>query len=133
MVSELFPLVAYLKYIVAKSPSMIFIEEPEAHLHPEAQVQLIEILVKLVKVAHVKLVVACHSNYMFNQTNNLILEGKIETASTQAIVFKETNEGSTALSMPINRFGIDDENFLETAQELYNEKLQLVENLNEAT
>ncbi|OAD21802.1 hypothetical protein THIOM_002426 [Candidatus Thiomargarita nelsonii] len=54
MVSELFPLVAYLKYIVAfaNSPSMIFIEEPEAHLHPEAQVELIEILVKLVKVAH---------------------------------------------------------------------------------
>jgi predicted ATPase len=134
MVSELFPLVAYLKYIIAfaKSPSMIFIEEPEAHLHPEAQVQLIEILVKLVKLANVKLVVACHSNYMFNHTNNLILDDKIETASTQAIVFKETNEGSIAQEMPINRLGIDDANFVDTAEKIFNTKLEIIEKLNEA-
>jgi len=134
MVSELFPLVAYLKYIVAfaNSPSMIFIEEPEAHLHPEAQVELIEILVKLVKVAHVKLVVACHSDSIFNKTNNLIIGGKIDIASTNAIVFEEAGEGSLAKALAIDELGIDDENFLETAQEIYNEKLELVEKLNEA-
>jgi len=133
MVSELFPLVAYLKYIVANSPSIIFIEEPEAHLHPEAQVQLIEILVKLVKVARVKLVVACHSDSMFDKMSNLIIGGKIDIASTGAIVFEEAGEGSLAKPLAIDELGIDDENFLETAQELYNEKLELVENLNEAT
>ncbi|MEN8219323.1 MAG: AAA family ATPase [Pseudomonadota bacterium] len=133
MVSELFPLVAYLKYIVASEPSLIFIEEPEAHLHPEAQVQLIEILVKLVKVANVKLVVACHSDSIFNKTNNLIIGGKIDIASTNAIVFEEAGEGSLAKALAIDELGIDDDNFLETAQKIYNEKLELVEQLNEAT
>jgi predicted ATPase len=135
MVSELFPLVAYLKYIIAfaKSPSLIFIEESEAHLHPEAQVQLIEILVKLVKLANVKLVVACHSDSMFNKMSNLIIGGKIDIASTNAIVFEEASEGSLAKTLTIDELGIDDDNFLETAQEIYNEKLELVEQLNEAS
>jgi predicted ATPase len=133
MVSELAPIVCYLKYIMAfaDSKTLLFIEEPEAHLHPEAQVQLMEILAKLVKV-NVKLVTACHSDYMFNKMSNLILGGKIDIAKSRAIVFKETNEGSLAKEIGIDELGIDDENFLETAEEVYNEKLELVEQLNEA-
>jgi hypothetical protein len=69
---------------------------------------------------------------MFNQTNNIILDDKIETASTQAIVFKETNEGSIAQEMPINRLGIDDANFVDTAEKIFNTKLEIIEKLNEA-
>ena len=134
MVSELAPLVCYLKYIVAfaESKSLLFIEEPEAHLHPEVQVQLLEILAKLVKT-NVKLVMTCHSNYMFNQMNNLILDGTIANTSTQVIVLKNTNEGSEAVNMPVNRLGIADENFVETAEAIFNRKLEIIEKLNETT
>jgi len=132
MVSELSPIVCYLKYVVAftDSKSIIFIEEPEAHLHPETQVQLMEIFAKLVH-ANVKIIMTSHSDYMFNKMNNLILEGKIDIASTQAIVFKETPAGSIAKEIPTDSLGIDDDNFMEIAEKLFNEKLELVENLND--
>jgi len=132
MVSELSPIVCYLKYqvAVANSKSIIFIEEPEANLHPEAQVQLMEILAKLVK-ANVKIVITSHSDYLFNKLNNLILEGKIDTASIQATVLKETPQGSIAKDVPIDKLGIDDENFLEIAEDIFNEKLALIEKLND--
>ena len=45
MVSEISPIVSYLKYIFPSQriskrgqKSLVFIEEPEAHLHPETQV-----------------------------------------------------------------------------------------------
>jgi len=116
MVSELSPIVCYLKYVVAfadDSKSIIFIEEPEAHLHPETQVLLMEIFAKLIK-ANVKIIMTSHSDYMFNKMNNLILEGQLDIASLQAIVFKETLKGGTiAKEIPADSLGIDDENFLE--------------------
>jgi hypothetical protein len=49
--------------------------------------------------------------------------------STQAVVFKETPAGSIAKEIPTDSLGIDDENFWEIAEKLFNEKLELVENL----
>jgi predicted ATPase len=132
MVSELSPIICYLKYQVAvtNSKSILFIEEPEANLHPEVQVQLMEIFAKLVK-ANIKIVITSHSDYLFNKLNNLILEGKIDIASIQATVIKETPQGSLAKDIPIDKLGIDDENFLEIAQDIFNEKLALIEKLND--
>ncbi len=135
MVSELSPIICYLKYVVAfaDSKSIIFIEEPEAHLHPETQVLLMEIFAKLIK-ANVRIIMTSHSDYMFNKMNNLILEGKFDIASLQAIVFKETSNGGTiAKEIPTDSLGIDDENFLEIAENLFNEKLELIEKLNDET
>ena len=55
MVSEIAPIVSFLKYNVGwynrsriysdkKSTPIIFIEEPEAHLHPKNQVKIMEAL-----------------------------------------------------------------------------------------
>jgi hypothetical protein len=50
----------------------------------------------------------------------------------QAIVFKETSKGGTiAKEIPADSLGIDDENFLEIAEKLFNEKLELIEKLND--
>jgi predicted ATPase len=139
MVSEISPIVAYLKYIIAfqvplrrynqeKMP-YLFIEEPEAHLHPEVQIQLMEIFAELAQ-AGVKIVMTSHSNYMFNKMNNLILGKKLAADIAQIIVFKETNEGSIATNIPIDELGADDENFLDAAEQLFNEKIELIEKLN---
>lgn len=139
MVSEISPIVAYLKYIIAfQAPfrinnqlkiAYLFIEEPEAHLHPEVQIQLMEIFAELAQ-AGVKIVMTSHSNYMFNKMNNLILGKKLAANIAQIIVFKETNEGSIATNILIDELGADDENFLDAAEQLFNEKIELIEKLN---
>lgn len=139
MVSEISPIVAYLKYIIAfqvplrrynqEKMAYLFIEEPEAHLHPEVQIQLMEIFAELAQ-AGVKIVMTSHSNYMFNKMNNLILGKKLAADIAQIIVFKETPEGSIATNIPIDELGADDENFLDAAEQLFNEKIELIEKLN---
>ena len=49
----------------------------------------------------------------------------------QATVIKETPDGSIAKEVPIDKLGIDDENFLEIAEEIFNEKLALMDKFND--
>ncbi len=131
MVSELSPLVSYLKYVVAfaDETSLIFVEEPEAHLHPEGQVRLMEIFAELVR-SNVRMVMTSHSSHMFNKMNNLILDKKIDPNTTGTVVFRETDVGSVGTYVSMDELGADDENFLDVAEKLFDEKLELVEKLN---
>jgi len=60
----------------------------------------------------------------FNHTRPVLYYKQL--ASTQAIVFKET---PAQKEIPTDLLGIDDEKLLEIAEKLFNEKLELVENL----
>lgn len=70
MVSELAPVVLFLKYLV-NPEDLLIIEEPESHLHPEAQTRLVRCLVKLVR-AEVKVLITTHSDYLLGELNNFI-------------------------------------------------------------
>jgi|WetSurMetagenome_2_1015567.scaffolds.fasta_scaffold59096_2 predicted ATPase len=145
MVSEISSIVSFLRYIVAptfqtrnprltfvltqKKKVLLFIEEPEAHLHPKIQMELMEIFVELVN-AGVKIVFTSHSDYMFNKMNNLILEKKLAVEKASVIVFHKTEEGGVAKAVSIDELGADDENFIEAAETLYNEKIDLINKLN---
>lgn len=144
MVSELSPITAYLKYIVedtskrrrripqgyGKSRSILFIEEPEAHLHPQNQVKLIKIFVELAK-QNVKIVLASHSNYIFNELNNLVLGGKLDSTVYAPILMKRNGNKSVTMSMQMDEFGVDDENFADVANDLMEEREQLIQGIME--
>lgn len=137
MVSELAPIVAYLKHILPNADSakpaqkpLIFIEEPEAHLHPETQVKLMDVLARLVKDNKIKLVITSHSNYIFNKASNLVMDGKIDPDKFKAVLFRMTETGSVAENMATDAYGIDDDNFIDTAESLYEEKLAIINKLN---
>lgn len=147
MVSEISPIVSYLKYIITipkkgargkdldasrqqTTPKpLIFIEEPEAHLHPEIQVKLMGAFAKLIG-ANVKIVMTSHSNYFFAKINNLILDKTIKPNCACAMVFKTTSEGSVVHSVPIDQYGMDDENFVDISENLYNERESIIQLLN---
>ena len=121
MVSEISPIVAFLKYIVSaenrknrKVKSIMFIEEPEAHLHPNNQIMLMEIFAQLINM-DVKLIMSSHSNYVFNKINNLILSGKLDYDIYDPIVLEETLNGSVSKHVVVDELGADDENFVDVS------------------
>lgn len=137
MISELAPVVAFLKYIlptpvpkaededkIPPGPTLLFIEEPEAHLHPEVQVKLLEFFARLTK-HNVKVVMTTHSNYMFNKLSNLLLTGEMTPEQVGSYLMINTPEGSViAPEMKAETEGIADENFADVAEQLYNERLR---------
>lgn len=137
MVSEISPIVSYLKFILPnqrgskkEQKPLVFIEEPEAHLHPETQVKLIAVFVRLAKDNKIKLVITSHSNYIFNKSSNLVMDNKIDKEKFSAVLFEPTPEGSVAKILETDEYGIEDENFIDTAESIYEEKIDLINKLN---
>ena len=79
MVSEMTPLVLYLRYVVDEGQTLI-IEEPESHLHPKMQIQLTRLLALLVQ-AGIKVIVTTHSDWVVSCLNNIVLRKRNESAS----------------------------------------------------
>ena len=70
MVSELAPVVLYLRYVVEPGETLI-IEEPESHLHPAMQVEFIRVLAAAVK-AGVRIIITTHSEWVLEELANLV-------------------------------------------------------------
>lgn len=143
MVSEISPIIAYLKYIIgeenhnpilrrkvfsgffAKSATIIFIEEPEAHLHPKNQVKLMKIFSKL-NNKNIKLFMASHSNYIFNELNNRVLAGDLSKNNYEPVLMEYKDGKSYTLDMHIDEFGVDDNNFQDVTASIIEEREALI-------
>lgn len=76
MVTELAPLVVYLRRFVKPGDTLI-IEEPEAHLHPEIQTKVALALARMVR-SGIRLVITTHSDWLLAEISNLIRAGELE-------------------------------------------------------
>ena len=130
MVSELAPLVLFLRSII-KRGDLLIIEEPESHLHPGAQTKIAKTLARLVR-AGVRVVITTHSNYLLQQIGNLIREGELrkqgESTNESEDYLKaeevgawrfHKNEPVTELPFDLTE-GIEPEDHLDIAEDLYN-------------
>ena len=141
MVSELAPLVLFLRGIV-KQGDLLIIEEPESHLHPSAQTKIAKTLARLVR-AGVQVVITTHSNYLLQQIGNLIREGELrkqgESTSDTKDYLKEEEVGAwwfhknkpvTELPFDLTE-GIEPEDHLDIAEDLYNRSAGLQNRIEE--
>ncbi len=70
MVSELAPVVLYLRHIVQPGDVLI-IEEPESHLHPKMQVEFIRQLAAVVQ-SGIRVMLTTHSEWVLDELANLV-------------------------------------------------------------
>ena len=76
MVSELAPLVLYLKHTV-RSGDLLIIEEPESNLHPANQRRLAWAIVKMVRRG-LKVMLTTHSDFFLSQLSNFVRLSELE-------------------------------------------------------
>ena len=137
MIGELAIIVAYFKFIGFEkregevNDPILFIEEPEAHLHPKVQVKLMEYFAELTKLG-VKVIMTTHSNYIFNKASNMILKGELAEEKVANYHMIMTDKGSIVNPKDtLHDWGLEDENFVEVAEELLDERLEAIEKLNQ--
>ena len=70
MVSELAPVVLYLRHVVQPG-DLLIIEEPESHLHPAMQVEFIRQLAIAVK-SGIRILITTHSEWVLEELANLV-------------------------------------------------------------
>ncbi len=141
MVSELAPLVLYLRSLVQPDDTLI-IEEPEAHLHPGAQADMAVILARLVR-AGVKVIVTTHSDWLLQEIGNLIRVGELEKTGKkvgdlptslqkeQVGVWHFQKDGKVE-EIPYNHIdGVEPMEYLDVAEDLYNRSARLQNRLEE--
>ena len=83
MVSELAPVVLYLRHVVQPGDTLI-IEEPEAHLHPAKQVEFMRALAATVQ-AGIRVIMTTHSEWILEELANLVNASVLSDADKKAV------------------------------------------------
>ena len=141
MVSELAPLILYLKHRLAPGDLLIF-EEPESHLHPANQRILAHAIVKMVRKG-VKVMLTTHSDYFLPQLGNFVRLSALEDERAKmgydaddylnpedvgCYLFKLDYEegGSIVRELEVSAAeGIVEDEFYDVGEALYNEYVDL--------
>ena len=135
MVSELAPLVLFLRGIVQPG-DLLIIEEPEAHLHPGAQAKIAHILARLIR-AGVRVVITTHSEWLLQEIGNLIREGELKKlaknrAEPESWMAKEEvgawwfHSDKPVAEIPFDRIeGVEPQDYYDIADKLYNSFVRL--------
>ena len=82
MVSELAPLVLYLRHVVWVGDVLI-IEEPESHLHPAMQVEVIGWIARIVR-AGIRVIVTTHSEWVLDGLANIVRASRVSEGGDHA-------------------------------------------------
>jgi len=84
-VSELATLVLYLKHVVREG-DLVILEEPEAHLHPEAQMVLAHPIVKMIRRG-LNVLITTHSFFVQSLLSQFLMSGKDNAAISEKLDF----------------------------------------------
>ncbi|MCY4462614.1 MAG: AAA family ATPase [Albidovulum sp.] len=90
MVSELAPVVLYLRHVVGPG-NVLIVEEPEAHLHPAMQVQFTRQIAAFIKNG-IRVILTTHSEWVLEELSNIVHRSELSTLNRDA-----ADETKTAL------------------------------------
>lgn len=146
MVSELAPIVLYLRKIV-RSGDVLIIEEPESHLHPAMQAAFAKLLAQVVKQG-IRVVITTHSDWLLEQIGNLVrlseLPEEHRTTITDGVALdssevgawlfesKGSSQGSTVTEVKLDPdTGLYPVDYGDVRNSLYNESARIFNRVQE--
>jgi predicted ATPase len=102
-VSQVLPVLVAL--VAAEPEQLVYLEEPEIHLHPRAQANLGEIIVDAANRG-VRVVLETHSDLLLRRIQSLVAEDKISADKAILHWFSRDEHGFTQVtSTPLNATG----------------------------
>ncbi|MCY4238875.1 MAG: AAA family ATPase [Rhodospirillaceae bacterium] len=132
MVSELAPVVLYLRHMVEPG-NVLIVEEPESHLHPAMQVEFTRQLAVLVE-AGIRVIVTTHSEWLLEELANIVRRSELSRAErgdrislrpdqVGAWLFesKQRPKGSVVQEISLDGSGLYPSGYDEVARALHNE------------
>ena len=144
MVSELAPVILFLKHLVQPG-DLVILEEPESHLHPAIQQQMARAIVRL-KNAGVKVLITTHSDLFLGSINNLMKlhssrasildqlgleeQDRLDPHDVAAYQFvpSDTTGSNDVIRLGINEdSGIEETEFSTVVERLYDESIGAAE------
>jgi hypothetical protein len=118
-------------------PVSVFVEEPEAHLHPRAQRTLARIISRALNMGK-NVIVTTHSDYLITALNNLIAlsqlpsrrlkrlgytrEEVLSPESVAAYLVRTEGDRAVVEKLQVTREGIPEDEFAKVAEELLGER-----------
>ena len=115
-VSQVLPALVLPFYCPANS--VVWMEQPEIHLHPQVQAELADIFICAVKASenntlrNVQLIVESHSEHFLNRLQRRVAEGELKPTDVAIYFCKRTDSGAELEPLKVNEFG-DIENWPE--------------------
>ncbi len=136
MVSELAPIVLYLRHSVAPG-NVLIIEEPESHLHPAMQVEFTRQIAILVRTG-IRVIVTTHSEWLLEELANIVRRARLpktpgNSASAREAALrpdevgvwlfepKKRPKGSTVREIGLDESGLFPSGFQDVAAALHND------------
>ena len=127
MVSELAPVVLYLRHLVRRD-NLLIIEEPESHLHPAMQVEFTRQLAAVVQ-SGIRVIVTTHSEWLLEELANIVRRSELPEDDAPALrpdqvgawLFKDRRNGSVVSEIGLDDSGLYPSGFDDVAAELHNE------------
>ncbi|EIW6614947.1 DUF3696 domain-containing protein [Clostridium perfringens] len=97
--SQLLPII--IESINSPEETLLIIEEPESHIHPNAQSKLADLFVDIVNSQNKKFLIETHSIFLIVQLQILIAQGKIKSDDVSVYYFNQSENGTNAKKMNI--------------------------------
>lgn len=93
-VFQILPTLALCYYV--PEGSILILEQPEAHLHPNAQADLTDLLIDVVKNRNIQIILETHSEHLLSRLQRRIAEEGIPASDT-ALYFCQVNDGTSEI------------------------------------
>jgi hypothetical protein len=101
-VSQVLPVIVLLHFV--PEGSVILCEDPEAHLHPMAQLALADLFVEVAKQRKLQVLIETHSEHLFRRLQVLIASGEVDESDC-ALYYVERDEPTKLIELRADKFG----------------------------